>query len=717
MLKERRIFLSAVVSVLLCSCYYPSHNPDNIQPPAIATDSGTFSAPAIAVSTAPFQDLSILNIPERGIEKMSSDFVLIPYIPQTYLDLYYGTQHALQGKADLLEPIYFKNDRNFYVYGQWRLAAGYTGSQNTWTTTAGLGYRQVLGSQIYGLYLLADYSNLPVGSDKYWVFSPGIESLGKWVDFRVNGYFPQTKTFASSYLNNPTATSNQILADKYVTSEQTGNGADAEVGVKLFSIYHMPLKAFINGYYFNIQDHDAITGIGGRITFQPTRYLIFELKDSYDNKQHNIFLGGIKLYFNGMVYGFANNHVDDQDIQARLYDPIERSFGVLNVGTSTPVITNKPAFVGQILQEDHDIFAEPGSAAGGSGTAEDPYIYTTGDLQTILDDANSQFADYSHIIFAPGNYNISNTTGNAQLYGGQTMRGAELGFVTPAQPGQVNFFGGLTLGSPSDTNHNYELDNFTLLNGSISQTQGISIQNGSSVTLNNLVVGQDSGGTGSYQTGIVLNSSNISIVNSTIIGFSNTAVNGVGLNVVNGGAVTASKNSNILGTATGAANNGIGLLVTASTADLTIGNLGGDGTATFGGDSANGIGYGFFAKTTGKVSIGNISGLSFLGSTYGFDAEANSGVTVQNISNSDFEGANTAFRVSTGGTASLGNITNNTYSAAAGGTDFYISGSTMQVNAKPYTSSQALDLYKVLSSTNDFDLTTRAVCIGANCAP
>jgi hypothetical protein len=225
------------------------------------------------------------------------------YIPHVYISGYGGVANgagAALGRADLLAPVFIQNNKNLFVYAQGRLANQTQGNQATWTGTAGLGYRQILAGRIFGAYLLADYSGLPYEIDTNsskgaWVVSPGIETLGEFIDFRINSYFPTKNQYTFYDYGNYVAKGNEMWADQYQGSEETGPGGDAELGVKLFSIKHMPLKAFINSYYFSLQDYDSIKGIGGRITFQPTKYLTVELKDSYDNNQHNVFMAGLRI--------------------------------------------------------------------------------------------------------------------------------------------------------------------------------------------------------------------------------------------------------------------------------------------------------------------------------------------------------------------------------------------------------------------------------------
>lgn len=720
-------FFWVLLPIILCSCYYPQHNPDNIEPPVVITDQGTFPAPPIEADTKPFETESDLNMPDnnKGQDKMQSDFVLSPYIPHAYFDIYYSSEHNWQDRIYLLAPLYTNNERSFFLYGQWRWVEGQGSDNNTWTATTGLGYRQVFNSQIYGAYILLDYNDLPSGSDKYWVISPGIESIGNRFEFRANGYFPLTKTFTSSYLENPVASGNQILADQYDITEQTGNGVDSEVGVKLFSIAHMPFKAFVDGYYFNMEKQDADIGIGGRVTFQPTRYLTLEFKDVYDNYQHNVFLGGVKISFNNMVYGFANNHVDDQDVQTHLYDPIERSFAVINGGTSTPVITSAPTFVGQVVQEDHDVFVVEGDGSNpaltGSGTAEDPYVYNDGMMQPVLDQANSQFSDYSHIVFAPGDYYIGGTSGSAQLYGGQNIRGAEADFVTPASADQVTFYGGLVIGLSSG-GYTYDLENFTLYNDD-DQPQGIAVSN-STLFLNNVVIGVDATGSTGYATGIAAVNSNLNLNGTSVYGFNdNTDGTGAGIEVIDGGYIAAGDSTTVIGTAdNGSDARGVGILVDAdASGQAIIGNISGDSTVIFGGSSSSGGGYGLLAKTNGgSVYVGNIQNVVFSGSTNGLDAEASVGIKILNIDNTEFAGDNTAFYVSaTTATLSLGHIENSFF--YAGMTGIYLNATIIQVDGVTYPLTDSETLFKDLSDTeegsNDFNLTENAVCLGAFCAP
>ncbi|GAG97459.1 unnamed protein product, partial [marine sediment metagenome] len=187
---------------------------------------------------------------------------------------------------------------------------------------------------------LGDYSNTSLGH-KVTEVSPGIEGLTQNWDFRINGYIPfGTKDWMHSYWASDLGDYNyvnpvgHIVYDaKYVFHSQVGYGGDAEVGRKLITIFHMPLKAFVNGYYYNmprkkdIDKNKDIYGVGTRITLDANTFLRFYTSYTYDNHKDSSVMLGLRLSINDI---FNNRSRDDIDLQNRLFEPIERNFASID---------------------------------------------------------------------------------------------------------------------------------------------------------------------------------------------------------------------------------------------------------------------------------------------------------------------------------------------------------------------------------------------------
>jgi hypothetical protein len=656
---------------------------------------------------------------------------LSPYMPHAYINGYGGTGEAdWLGSGDLLAPLFLADDKNLFLYGQARLSNQLEDGDTNYPydLAFGAGYRQIpsfLSSQIFGLYVLANYMNSQY-NNKYWNISPGIETLGL-IDFRANGYIPigDTKQTYNTYVFDHFQGHDEY--DRlYENTEEESWGMDTEIGTRIFSIAHMPVKLYVSGYYFDGKDSDDVTGIGGRLTFQPTRWLTFELKDTYDNVQHNVFMGGIKFYLNGYLQYPANTNVDNQGLQQRLYDPIERNFGGIGSGTGIPggmTFSHVSDYKGTPIVRDHIIFTEQGAGAlaagvepSEDGTFENPYIYTSSDdMQVIADAAYGTFPTYSYLYFNSGTYDMG--TNPTALYTNQSLWGRSADFSAPAVEGGVVFNGGFAL---TDTG-SIGFHNFTLLNND-SFANGIVIdgaQSGATFTFDGITVGEaasDNMNPNSYQLGVLIKNittgtANIDIDKSSFYGTDTTGFGGVGMVVDNdnpGNALItlAIDDSNFYGNkvyagtitynpsglyivdkGTGAVNisnitrsnftgDWYGLLFeidnNAKTAtNINIGNI---EDSTFTGTEDGGYGYSGLAiyySTNSRMNVGNIVNSYFYGDEDGLDIEdyynyGTPGINIGNITNSHFYGMNYIgfFLRVHGAEVNMGNITSSTFNSS-----------------------------------------------------
>ena len=99
-----------------------------------------------------------------------------------------GTQDRLTGGTDLTVPLWKGGDQNDLIFldGHW---TGNSGHQQAYN--AGLGYRHRLpGSEVI-LGVNAFWDHGIFHGQSFDQFGTGLEVLTHWVDFRINGYFPE----------------------------------------------------------------------------------------------------------------------------------------------------------------------------------------------------------------------------------------------------------------------------------------------------------------------------------------------------------------------------------------------------------------------------------------------------------------------------------------------------------------------------------------------
>jgi hypothetical protein len=556
-----------------------------------------------------------------------------------------------------------------------------------------------------GAYVLGDYTETSV-NHQFWQISPGVEALGKVFDFRANGYFPvgkkdyTTEGWADEFgnYNHIQYQGHNMYDAKFIYHEETGPGVDAEVGSKLFKFDHLLVKGYVGGYYFNMQHHDDVTGGSARLTFQATRAAELSLNDTYDNYNHNTFMLSLRLSIFDLFTKNRDKWVDENNLQPRLFDPIERNFSELASGSDAPitgapgenksnpdVIPPEPPTPTNQWYDHHGDNPErsniwfftsgeeesPGDLPTGNGTYETPY---TGPAvyQSTIDSINSQTGGaVTYLYFtgkstAGGFYSLNDDTAqhsgylalnpNQSIWGRMdTPTDQHKGFSLPATSDvQPEFHGGFIMQSNTSA-HNLKLFNFAPSDAKPTTgalDEGIKLENATGVTIDNVQVGTEAetDSDNAYQFGILLTNSSISIINSSkVYGFYSQG-DSAGIVAQDKSNIYAYGYSIIKGTSSygGAYGAGIYLFPDSSDNDTTMGTITGDGTAEFIGqgitkNGSSAFGAGLYAYNSGSITFGDIISSKFTGNSanngFGLDAESyNNSITFGKISGSTFSG-------------------------------------------------------------------------------
>ncbi|MEN9343321.1 MAG: hypothetical protein RLZZ453_108 [Chlamydiota bacterium] len=172
---------------------------------------------------------------------------------------------------------------------------GHVFNNAKWAANAGIGLRGLYKDRVFGINTYYDYRN--THRFHYNQIGVGLETLGKIVDFRINGYLPVGKKITKPYdppLFAGFSGNHMLVSQKY---EFAMKGADAEFGFhfgksKLFDFY-----AAAGPYYFIGQIGSNTWGGKARIGGTYKNIISLELRDSYDRIFHNHVQGQISLNF------------------------------------------------------------------------------------------------------------------------------------------------------------------------------------------------------------------------------------------------------------------------------------------------------------------------------------------------------------------------------------------------------------------------------------
>jgi len=182
---------------------------------------------------------------------------------------------------------------------QWKAAPffdarGHIFDNGKWAANAGAGLRALWENRVYGINAYYDYRN--TGRFNSNQIGAGLETLGDFFDFRINGYLPvgrKTSGFYDAVFG--TFSGHHLLLSEKIQSAM--KGADAEFGFHLGDFESFDFYAAAGPYYFIGDAAPATWGGKGRISGTFKDILTLEISDSYDRTFHNKFQGEISLNF------------------------------------------------------------------------------------------------------------------------------------------------------------------------------------------------------------------------------------------------------------------------------------------------------------------------------------------------------------------------------------------------------------------------------------
>ena len=199
------------------------------------------------------------------------------------------------------------------------------------------------------------------------------ESLGRYVDYRVNGYIPAGKHDHAGYSSLASTASclgNNIVFQRTTQVAQAFTGFDAEVGGPLPLVGRYGVNAYVGGYHFMGagQAGGSFTGASGRFISQINEDVSFGVQWTKDhtfgfNTQFQVFVA--------LPDGMPSKWLRNPTVKDRLTTSVFRQFRAIThvdqVNTYEAAInplTNKPYFVA---------FIDPNNTTTGTGTDENPF--------------------------------------------------------------------------------------------------------------------------------------------------------------------------------------------------------------------------------------------------------------------------------------------------------------------------------------------------------
>lgn len=261
-------------------------------------------------------------------------------------------------------------DSNLVFFVDGRGTASYNG-QGAATVGFGARYLDVSANRVYGVSGWYDYDD--TNRNAYHQAGVGFESLGKWFDFRANGYLPVSQ---DSY-NNGTSYTNArpgglgLLIDQNDRVESAYAGFNVEVGGPLPLLGRYGFTGYVGGYYFQSPDDDDTGGVSARVAAQATDDVALGINVTNDQLFGTQVFGTVSLT---LPDGRAQKYFRPKSPEERLLTRTERrNRAFVHRQTKVTTIDGTGMVSGPSgAPLSRIVYVSPGSPTNGTGSATDP---------------------------------------------------------------------------------------------------------------------------------------------------------------------------------------------------------------------------------------------------------------------------------------------------------------------------------------------------------
>lgn len=222
--------------------------------------------------------------------------------------------------------------------------------------------------RVFGASVWYDYDNSHVES--YNQIGLSLESLGRFWDWRVNGYIPvgQDKNKLGVAYPSSLFIGHNIWLNRITTWEQAYHGFDTEVGGPFPVLGRYGLNGYVGFYYFTGANSSDFTGVSGRIQAQLNEDLTLGVTVTDD---HTFGTNTQIQVVATLPDGTPNRWLRPLRVYDRLFQPVQRNYrAIINTIYDTDQIIAINPKDGLPYFVDH---INPNQIVDGDGTVENPF--------------------------------------------------------------------------------------------------------------------------------------------------------------------------------------------------------------------------------------------------------------------------------------------------------------------------------------------------------
>lgn len=191
----------------------------------------------------------------------------------------------------------------------------------------GVGYRQYVPEldRIFGISGWYDFDN---GHRKAFnQFGVSFESIGRYLDWRVNGYLPveDNEQVSNTILGAAGFQGNFILLNRGISVDSAYKGFDTEVGGPVPLLGRYGMSAYVGLYYYANNDVGSFTGVSGRFQQRINEDLTLNVALTDD---HTFGTNAQIQVIADIPNGFPSRWARAKPVRQRLRDPVMRNYRV-----------------------------------------------------------------------------------------------------------------------------------------------------------------------------------------------------------------------------------------------------------------------------------------------------------------------------------------------------------------------------------------------------